>query len=84
MRKYISTIGLNVAINNRVKLARVSFTINDDDTVTAQVISGHTLSPMKRLGSITLTRDEFTRLPDDAYNDLIFARAAFGLFGLSV
>ena len=81
--KYLSTVGLNVAINNRVKLARVSFTI-DANSVTAQVISGHTLAPMKRLGSITLTRDEFSALPDDAYDELVFARAAFGLFGLSV
>ena len=83
MRKYISTIGLNVAISNRVKLARVSFTIKDD-TVTAQVISGHTLTPIKRAGNITLTREAFNALQDDAYDDLVFARAAFGLFGLSV
>ena len=83
MRKYISTVGLQVAINNRVKLARVSFTIKDD-TVTAQVVSGHTLTPIKRVGIITLTREAFNALPDDAYNNLVFARAAFGLFGLSV
>ena len=83
MRKYISTIGLNVAINNRVKLARVSFTINND-SVTAQVVSGHTLAQFKNLGSITLTREAYNALPDDPYDDLVFARAAFGLFGLSV
>ena len=83
MNKYISTIGLNVAINNRVKLARVSFTINDD-SVTAKVVSGYTLAPMKRVGSITLTREEYNALPDDPYDDVVFARAAFGLFGLSV
>ena len=81
--KYLSTVGLNVAIGNRVKLARVSFTINDTH-VTAKVISGHTLGTFKRLGSITMTRDEFNALPDDPYDDVVFARAAFGLFGLSV
>ena len=81
--KYLSTVGLRVAINNRVKLARVSFKI-DANVVTAQVISGHTLAPMKRLGSITLTREAFNDLPYDAYDDLIFARSAFALFGLSV
>ena len=81
--KYLSTVGLRVAINNRVKLARVSFTINDA-TVTAKVVSGHTLAPMKRLGSITMTREAFNALPDDAYDDLVFTRSAFGLFGLSV
>ena len=83
MTKYLSTIGLNVAIHNRVKLARVAFTISDNSVI-AQVISGYTLAPMKRLGSITLTREAFNALPDDPYNELVFARAAFGLFCLSV
>ena len=83
MRKYLSTVGLQVVINNRVKLARVSFTIKDDSVI-AKVVNGHTLSTFKRLGCITLTRDEFRALPEDPYNDLVFARAAFGLFGLSV
>ena len=83
MCKYLSTVGLNVAINNKLKLARVSFTISDTKVI-AKVISGHTLSPFKKLGCITLTRDEFNALPIDPYNDLVFARAAFGLFGLSV
>ena len=83
MNKYFSTIGLNVAINNRVKLARVAFTV-DGEKVTAQVISGYTLSPFKKVGSITMTRDEFIALPDDAYDEFVFARAAFALFGLSV
>ena len=83
MCKYLSTIGLNVAINNRVKLARVSFTINDD-IVIARVVSGHTLTPVKSIGSITMTREAFNALPDDPYDDVLFARSAFGLFGLSV
>ena len=83
MKKYLSTIGLNVAINNRVKLARVSFTIKDEG-VTAQVISGHTLLPIRGLRSIKLTRDEFRALSDDPYDDVVFARAAFGLFGLII
>ena len=83
MRKYLSTVGLNVAINNRVKLARVSFTINDDSVV-AKVVSGHTLAQFKRIGVITMTREEFNALPYDAYDDIVFARGAFGLFGLSV
>ena len=83
MAKYLSTIGLNVAINNRLKLARVAFTINDD-SVTAQVISGDTLAPFKKIGKITLTREEFRELPEDLYDELVFARAAFGLFGLII
>lgn len=83
MAKYLSTVGLPVGINNRVKLARVSFTIRED-RVKAQVVSGHTLERIRGVGSITMTREEFNALPEDAYNDLVFARAAFALFGLSV
>lgn len=83
MNKYLSTIGLNVAIGNRVKLARVSFAFNDE-SVTAQVVSGHTLRKFKSVGSITMTREAFNALLDDAYDDLVFARVAFGLFGLEV
>ena len=83
MKKYLSTIGLNVAINNRVQLARVSFTINDD-TVTAHVVNGNTLTPIRKIKKLTMTREQFNALPDDPYDDLGFAREAFGLFGLSI
>ena len=83
MKKYLSTIGLNVAINNRVQLARVSFTINDD-TVTAHVVNGNTLSPIRKIKKLTMTREQFNALNHDYYNDLVFAIDAFGLFGLSV
>ena len=83
MKKYLSTIGLNVVINNRVKLARVSFTINED-SITAKVVNGHTLLQIRGLRSIKLTRDEFRELPEDPYDDVVFARAAFGLFGLII
>ena len=84
MHKYLSTVGLNVGIDNRVKLARVLFKIHDDGVVIATVVSGHTLGQFKRLGSITMTREELNELPDDPYNDIVFAEAAFGLFGLSI
>ena len=83
MKKYLSTVGLNVVINNRVKLARVSFTIKND-TVTACVVNGNTLSQIRKIKKLTMTRDAFNELDYDYYNDLVFARAAFGLFGLSV
>ena len=83
MNKYISTVGLNTAVGNRLKLVRVAFTVTDAN-VTAHVESGNTLAPVKALGKIVLTHDEFKNLPEDPYNDLVFARAAFALFGLDV
>ena len=83
MNKYISTVGLNTAVGNRLKLVRVAFTVTDAN-VTAHVESGNTLAPVKALGKIVLTHDEFKNLPEDPYNDLVFARAAFALFGLEV
>ena len=83
MKKYISTVGLNTDIDNKQKLVRVAFTVNDT-TVTAHVESANTLAPLKKLGKIVLTHDDFKNLPHDPYNDLVFARAAFALFGLQV
>ena len=83
MKKYLSTIGLNVVINNRVQIARVSFTINEG-CVTAQVVNGNTLSRIRKIKKLTMTREQFNALDYDPYNDLVFAIAAFGLFGLTV
>ena len=83
MRKYISTVGLQTHVNNKLKLVRVAFTLHDD-TVTACVENGYTLEPLKALGKRTLSRAEFAALPDDPYNDLVFAQASFALFNLSI
>ena len=83
MKKYISTVGLNTSVGNRSKLVRVAFTVTDAN-VTAHVESGNTLAPVKKLGKIVLTHEDFKNLPEDPYNDLVFARAAFALFGLEV
>lgn len=83
MKKYISTVGLNTAVGNRLKLVRVAFTVSDTK-VTARVENGYTLAPVKNLGKIVLTHDDFRNLAHDPYDDLVFARAAFALFGLQV
>ena len=83
MKKYISTVGLNAAVGNRLKLVRVAFTVSNTN-VTARVENGYTLSPVKNLGKIVLTHDDFRNLPHDPYDDLVFTRAAFALFGLQV
>lgn len=83
--RYLNTVGLNTFINGKLTLARVAFAVMDDGkTVIATVESGHTLAQIKSLGKRTLTRDEFRDMPEDPYNDVVFARAAFALFNLEI
>ena len=82
--KHYSTIGLNVNINGKVKMARVFFDVKEDESVKVCVVSGHTLNQIKSLGTLTITRQELANLDDDPYNDVVFAEAAFGLFGLDI
>ncbi len=82
--KHISTIGLDVEINGKPLLCRVAFDKMEDGTVKAYIISGRTLAKLDKMGTVTLTHQEFADMPEDPYNDLVFARSAFSLFGLSV
>lgn len=83
--KYVNTVGLNTSINGRPKLVRVSFALmNDDKTVVATVENGHNLQTIKSLGKRTITRDDLRNMPEDPYDDIVFARAAFALFGLEI
>lgn len=81
--KYVNTVGLNVNIDGKPKSVRVSFALMDDDkTVIATVESGYNLEPIKSLGKRTITRDELRNMPEDPYDNIVFARAAFALFDL--
>ena len=82
--KHYSTIGLNVNINGKVKMARVFFDVKEDDSVKVYVVSANNLNQIKALGTQTITREELANLPDDPANEVVFAEAAFGLFGLDV
>ena len=82
--KYVNTVGLNTWIGKKLRLVRVSFAIMDDDTVVATVESAHNLSTIKSCGKITMTRKELADMPEDPYNDIVFAKAAFSLFGLGI
>ena len=84
MHKYLIKVGVKVGNDNRGTIAPVLVEIHDGGVVIATVVSGHTLGQFKRLGSITMTREELNELPDDPYDDIVFAEAAFGLFGLSI
>ena len=82
--KHYSTIGLNVTIDNRPKMARVFFDIKEDNSVKVYVVSADSLSQIKSLGTKTITREQLANLPDDPANEVIFAEAAFALFGLDI
>ena len=82
--KHYSTIGLNVNVNGKVKMARVFFDVKEDNSVKVYVVSGNNLNQIKALGTQTITREQLANLPDDPMNDVVFAEAAFGLFGLDI
>lgn len=82
--KHYSTIGLNVNINDKVKMARVFFDVKEDNSVKVYVVSANNLNQIKALGTQTITREELSNLPDDPSNEVVFAEAAFGLFGLDI
>ena len=82
---YFSTIGLNVELPNYVsktrKLVRIACErVGDSDTWVLEVISGHNLAPIKKLGKVTLTTDQLNdiRHDDDVENFRNFA----GLFDI--
>ena len=80
--KHYSTIGLNVNVNGKVKMARVFFDVKEDNSVKVYVVSAYSSNQIKALGTKTITREQLANLPDDPANEVIFAEAAFGLFGL--
>ena len=82
--KHYSTIGLNVNINDKVKMVRVFFDVKEDNSVKVYVVSANNLNQIKALGTKTITREQLANLPDDPMNDVVFAEAAFGLFGLDI
>ena len=82
--KHYSTIGLNVTIDNRPKMARVFFDIKEDNSVKVYVVSANSLNQIKSLGTKTITREQLANLDDDPTNEVIFAEAAFALFGLDI
>ena len=82
--KHYSTIGLNVNVNGKVKMARVFFDVKEDNSVKVYVVSGYNLNQIKALGTQTITREQLANLPDDPMNDVVFAEAAFALFGLDI
>lgn len=81
--KNYSTVGLNARHEGLkgVNMTRVEFDVYGDDDVRVYAVSGHNFERLP-IPSITITRQQLADLPDDPYNDTVFACAAFRLLGL--
>lgn len=81
-----TTVGLLASHANfdKDKLVRVNFDVKDDDSVNVYAVSGHSLSKLRNVKSLTITRDQLANLDDDPCNDMVFARAAFDLLDLRI
>lgn len=84
--KYIITIGLLIEHENVKKpvLANVCFAIQDDNKVVVSVDSARNGSLIKVIGKKIISRQELSDMPEDPYNDLVFARAAFELMNCTI
>ena len=82
--KSYSTVGLNTKIKGKVKLVQVCFDVLENDEVKVYAQSARNLAPIHAAGAKIITRQELSELPDDPYNDIVFAKAAFGLLGLEI
>lgn len=82
--KNYSTIGLNVNHGSlkQPTAVRVEFDVYGDDDVRVYAVSANNLNRMPALGGITITRKELSELPDDPYDQVVFASAALRLLGL--
>lgn len=82
---YVVTNGLMVSINEKSpRLLKVCFEKYADDVVIAYVESAQNGSRLPRFGYYYMTRDALRDMPEDPYDGMVFNRAAFQLFGLSV
>lgn len=86
MIKNYSTIGLPVTHASLTKptAVRVEFDVYGDDDVRVYAVSANNLNRMPTLGSAVITRRELSELPDDPYNEVVFAEAAFALLSLNI
>lgn len=70
--------------NGKVELVGVMFERYANDVVLCSVYSGYNSSSLDKYGVLWVSRDEINEMPEDPYNDMVFARAAFELMGLTI
>ena len=50
-------------------LTRFEFYKNDQDGITVIPVSGNTLNPIKKMGVVNITREQYNDIDIDPYND---------------
>jgi hypothetical protein len=83
---YCVTNGLMVHREGMGKpqLLKISFAKLENNVVVATVESARNLSTLRSFGIHYMTRDALRDMPEDPYNNMVFNKAAFALFGLSI
>lgn len=82
--KNYSTVGLSTVIEDKLRMVRVEFDVKENDTVRVYAVSARNLARIRAVPMKIITRKQLSELPNDPYNDLVFANAAFGLLGLPI
>lgn len=83
--KYKSTCGRSVVMGDKQKLAKVFFGKREDNgTWDIWVESTRSGGMMGNFGKKNITVDELNNIDSDPYDDMIFDKKAFALFGLEV
>lgn len=83
---YCMTNGLMVHKEGMKKplLLKIAFAKHENNVFIATVESAHNGSTLHNFGYYYMSRDALRDMPEDPYNSMVFNRAAFALFGLSV
>lgn len=79
---YVYTNGLK-PIEDKA-LLKICFAKHENNVVIATVESARTGATLHKFGQYVMSRDALRDMPEDPYDSMVFNRAAFALFGLSI
>jgi hypothetical protein len=85
MKKFLSTtMGLQATHKNlaRSMLIRVNFYDVGDDKVLLEPISGNTLGRIRKIPTVTISREEYANREYDYYSDVPELKWAFSKLGI--
>lgn len=84
--KYVTTNGLmaNHESFKKPRMCKIVFEIMSDGSVDCYAENARTGGMIKMMGKKTITREALRDMPEDAYNSMVFNRAAFSMFGITI